>query len=75
MPFKLDIVSLVLDTFTFGCWSGYWNIQKITQYKSIDNINDEIPNFIRFKKNGYTTDCRMAKKPYKCWLCIHKTNR
>ena len=21
--------SLVMDLFTFGCWSGYWNIQKI----------------------------------------------
>jgi hypothetical protein len=24
MVFKLDPVALVLDTFTLGCWSGYW---------------------------------------------------
>ena len=29
MVFKLDPVALVLDTFTFGIWSGYWNIQRI----------------------------------------------
>ena len=40
MVFKLDPVALVLDTFTFGCWSGYWNIQRITEYKYLDNINE-----------------------------------
>jgi len=37
MPFKLDYTALILDTFTLGCWSGYWNIQKIL--KSNYNIN------------------------------------
>ena len=31
--FKINLTALVLDTFTFGCWSGYWNIQKITKCK------------------------------------------
>jgi hypothetical protein len=39
MVFKLDPVALVLDTFTFGIWSGYWNIQRITENKYLDNIN------------------------------------
>lgn len=39
-------------------------------YKSINNINDEIPYFLRFKKNGYTTNSRMDKKPYKCRFYI-----
>ncbi len=34
MSFKIDPVALVLDVFTFGCWSAYWNIQRIT---NIDN--------------------------------------
>ena len=34
MPFKIDPVALVLDVFTFGCYSSYQNIQRIT---NIDN--------------------------------------
>ncbi len=37
MPFKIDYVALVLDVFTFGCYSSYQNIQRITklEYNSI----------------------------------------
>ena len=31
MPFKIDPVALVLDVFTFGCYSSYLNIQRITK--------------------------------------------
>ncbi len=34
MSLKIDPVALVLDVFTFGCWSAYRNIQRI---KNIDN--------------------------------------
>ncbi len=47
MPFKIDPVALVLDVFTFGCYSSYQNIQRII---NIDN-NILIYNNIPIKSN------------------------
>ena len=51
MVFKLDPVALVLDTFTFGIWSGYWNIQRITEYKYPNNIRGIIYDEIGTGRN------------------------
>ena len=52
MVFKLDPVALVLDTFTFGIWSGYWNIQRITEYKYPDNINAYTSHYYNRNNNN-----------------------
>lgn len=61
MPFKIDPVALVLDVFTFGCWSAYWNIQRIIEP---DNKSIEIYMNIPTDKTLYEKVKKQADMVY-----------
>jgi hypothetical protein len=31
----ISFINLFIDLLTFGCWSSYWNIEKMLHHKSV----------------------------------------